>query len=41
MVEESYSTLPVSDFLGHRERWLVPADYDDMVRTLEKVTVME
>ena len=40
MVEESYSTLPVSDFLGHRERWLEPADYDDMVKTLEKVSAI-
>lgn len=37
MVEESYSTLPVVDFLDHRERWKVKEDYDDMVRTLEMV----
>ena len=37
MLEDSYATIPVKEFLGKRDLWKQPADYDNMVRTYEKV----
>ena len=33
----SYSTIPVEKYLGRRELWMSPDDYDNMVQTLERV----
>ncbi|MBR1706576.1 MAG: CapA family protein [Bacteroidales bacterium] len=38
MLEDSYATVPVRDFLGRKEQWRRPEDYDDMARTYEKVS---
>lgn len=37
MLEDSYATIAVRDFLGRREAWRIPSDYDNMVRTYEAV----
>ena len=34
----SYATIPVEEWLGKRERWMDPSDYDNMVATYERVT---
>lgn len=34
---DSYATLPIRDFIGKRELWKRPADYDNMVRSYERV----
>ena len=34
---DSYSTIPVKEFLGKRDLWKSPADYDNMVRSYERV----
>ncbi len=35
-VEDSYSVLPVAEFLGKRDRWRIPSDYDNMVKTYQE-----
>ena len=37
MLEDNYSTIPVEEYLGKRELWKNPADYDNMKATLERV----
>ena len=37
MLEPSYATIPVKDFIGRREAWKVPTDYDNMLRTYQAV----
>ena len=37
MLEDSYATIPVREFLGKRDLWKQPSDYDNMVRTYETV----
>ena len=32
-----YATIPVEEFLGRRELWINPSDYDNMVATYERV----
>ena len=34
---DSYATLPIRDFIGKRELWKMPADYDNMIRSYERV----
>ena len=33
MVEESYSVVPVKEFLGKKEEWRIREDYTNMVNT--------
>ena len=33
----NYKTIPVSEYIGRRDEWLNPSDYDRMLRTLENV----
>ena len=35
---EGYMTIAVGDYLGQRERWTDPSDYDNMAETLERVS---
>jgi len=37
MLEDSYAVIPVRDFLGKRDAWRIPADYDHMLRTYQAV----
>lgn len=37
MVEASYATLPVQDFLGRPDAWKTPQDYNNMLRTYQAV----
>ena len=37
---ESYATLPVKDFIGRRELWKKPSDYDNMIRSYERVKTL-
>lgn len=37
MLEPSYATIPVKEFIGRREEWKVPSDYDNMLRTYQAV----
>ena len=37
-LRDNYATIPVKDFIGRRDEWLQPSDYDDMTATLERVT---
>lgn len=34
---EGYATIPVADYIGRRDSWLMPSDYDNMISTLERV----
>ena len=34
---DSYATIPVKDFLGRRDDWKEPSDYDNMVATYKRV----
>ena len=33
----SYATIPVKDFIGRRDEWKEPSDYDNMIATYERV----
>lgn len=35
---DSYCTIPVMDYIGRRDLWKSPADYDNMTSTLKRVT---
>ena len=37
-LKNTYTTIPVADFIGRRDEWLDPSDYDNMVATLKRVT---
>lgn len=37
MLEENYATIPVEEYIGKRELWKNPADYDNMTATLARV----
>ena len=37
MLEDNYSTIPVDEYIGKRELWKNPADYDNMISTLARV----
>ena len=37
MLEDNFATIPVEEYIGKRELWKRPADYDNMVSTLERV----
>ncbi len=37
MLEDNYSTIPVEEYLGKRELWKTPSDYDNMTETLDRV----
>ena len=34
---DGYQTIPVKKYLGHREMWISPSDYDNMVTTYRRV----
>ena len=34
---DSYSTIPVRAFIGKRHLWKNPSDYDNMIRSYERV----
>ena len=34
---DSYATIPIKEFLGKRDLWKDPSDYDEMVRSYERV----
>ena len=34
---ESYATIMVDEWLGRRDEWLMPSDYDNMIATLSRV----
>lgn len=34
---EGYATIKVADFIGRRDEWINPSDYDNMTATLERV----
>ena len=36
-LRDTYTTIPVKDFIGRREEWLQPSDYDNMTATLKRV----
>ena len=33
----SYTTIPVRDYIGKRDLWIDPSDYDNMIATLRRV----
>ena len=35
MLEQNYTVIPILDWIGRRDAWLVPSDYDKMVREWE------
>ncbi len=37
MLEENFATVPVEEYLGKRELWKNPSDYDNMTATLARV----
>ena len=37
MLRDNYVTIPVRDFLGRRDEWLTPSDYDNMTETYYRV----
>ena len=37
-LRDNYTTIPVADFLGRRDEWIDPSDYDNMITTYERVT---
>ncbi|MBR4774561.1 MAG: CapA family protein [Bacteroidales bacterium] len=37
MLEDSYATIPVKDFMEHPELWKQPGDYNDMLSTYQAV----
>ena len=38
MLTDSYMTIPVREYEGRRGQWITPSDYDNMIRTLERVS---
>lgn len=34
---DSYATIAIRDFIGRRDRWLAPSDYDKMIATYSRV----
>lgn len=36
-LSDSYATIPVADFIGKRNLWKSPSDYDEMIRTYTRV----
>jgi poly-gamma-glutamate synthesis protein (capsule biosynthesis protein) len=37
-LRDNYVTIPVADFLGRRDEWIDPSDYDNMTTTYKRVT---
>ena len=37
-LRDNYVTIPVQDFIGRRDEWLNPYDYDNMINTYNRVT---
>jgi 2',3'-cyclic-nucleotide 2'-phosphodiesterase (5'-nucleotidase family) len=37
MLEDNYATIPVEEYIGKRELWKRPSDYDNMTATLARV----
>lgn len=37
-LKNTYTTIPVADYIGRRDEWIQPSDYDNMVETLKRVT---
>ena len=37
MLEDNFATIPVEEYIGKRELWKNPADYDNMIATLSRV----
>lgn len=36
-LKNTYTTIPVADFVGRRDEWLDPSDYDNMMATYRRV----
>lgn len=36
-LKDNYTTIPVKDYIGRRDEWLQPSDYDNMTATLKRV----
>lgn len=36
-LKDNYTTIPVKDFIGRRDEWLNPSDYDNMITTYRRV----
>lgn len=37
MLTPGYATIPVEEYIGRREEWINPSDYDNMVATFQRV----
>ena len=38
MLNDNYTTIPVSEYTGRRDKWREPSDYDNMIATYKRVT---
>ena len=37
-LRNTYTTIPVADYIGRRDEWIDPSDYDNMISTYKRVT---